>query len=68
MGAALNHEVSGVRLSPTILFLHGFMGSSADWRGAIAALGYRYFCIAVDLPGMRSTPGSHRAWRESTRE
>src|SRR5918997_271504 len=53
----LNHEVSGDPLSPTILFLHGFMGSSADWRGAIAALGYRYFCIAVDLPGHGASLG-----------
>jgi 2-succinyl-6-hydroxy-2,4-cyclohexadiene-1-carboxylate synthase len=53
----LNHEVSGHRLSPTILFLHDFMGSSADWRGAIAALGDRYFCIAVDLPGHGASLG-----------
>src|ERR687894_1108620 len=53
----LNHEVSGDPLSPTILFLHGFMGSSADWRGAIAALGDRYFCIAVDLPGHGASLG-----------
>ena len=53
----LNLEVSGDRLSPTILFLHGFMGSSADWRGAIAALGYRHFCIAVDLPGHGASLG-----------
>ncbi len=47
----LNHEVSGDLLSPTVLFLHGFMGSSADWREVIAALGDRTFRIAVDLPG-----------------
>ena len=47
----LNCEVSGDRRSPTILFLHGFMGSSADWREVMAALGDRVFCIAVDLPG-----------------
>jgi 2-succinyl-6-hydroxy-2,4-cyclohexadiene-1-carboxylate synthase len=53
----LNYQVSGDRRSPTILFLHGFMGSSADWRGPIAALGYRYFCIAVDLPGHGASLG-----------
>ena len=53
----LNYEVSGERRSPAVLFLHGFMGSSADWRGAIAALGDRYFCIAVDLPGHGASLG-----------
>jgi 2-succinyl-6-hydroxy-2,4-cyclohexadiene-1-carboxylate synthase len=57
MGAALNHEDSGDRLSPAVLFLHGFMGSSADWRGAIEALGDRYFCIAIDLPGHGASLG-----------
>jgi 2-succinyl-6-hydroxy-2,4-cyclohexadiene-1-carboxylate synthase len=47
----LNYEVSGDRLSSAVLFLHGFMGSSADWREVMAALGDRTFRIAVDLPG-----------------
>jgi 2-succinyl-6-hydroxy-2,4-cyclohexadiene-1-carboxylate synthase len=54
---SLNYEVSGDRRSPTILFLHGFMGSSADWRGVMAALGDRAFCIAVDLPGHGASLG-----------
>ena len=53
----LNHEVSGDLLSPTVLFLHGFMGSSADWREVIAALGDRTFCIAPDLPGHGASLG-----------
>jgi 2-succinyl-6-hydroxy-2,4-cyclohexadiene-1-carboxylate synthase len=51
MGADLNYEVSGDRLSTTVVLLHGFMGSSADWREVMAALGDRTFRIAVDLPG-----------------
>jgi 2-succinyl-6-hydroxy-2,4-cyclohexadiene-1-carboxylate synthase len=51
MGADLNHEISGDRRSPAVLFLHGFMGSSADWRAVVAEIGERTFCIAVDLPG-----------------
>src|SRR5215218_1623916 len=47
----LNYEVSGDCLSPAVLFLHGFMGSSADWREVMAALGDRTFRIAMDLPG-----------------
>src|SRR5215210_9302239 len=47
----LNYEVSGDRRSRAVLFLHGFMGSSADWRGVMSVIGDRAFCIAVDLPG-----------------
>jgi 2-succinyl-6-hydroxy-2,4-cyclohexadiene-1-carboxylate synthase len=53
----LHYEVSGDRGSPTVLFLHGFMGSSADWRGVMTALGDRAFCIAVDLPGHGASLG-----------
>jgi 2-succinyl-6-hydroxy-2,4-cyclohexadiene-1-carboxylate synthase len=48
---SLNYEVSGDRRSPAVLFLHGFMGSSADWGEVMAALGDRALCIAIDLPG-----------------
>jgi 2-succinyl-6-hydroxy-2,4-cyclohexadiene-1-carboxylate synthase len=57
MGADLNYEVSGVRRVPTVLFLHGFMGSSADWRGVMTALGDRTFCVAADLPGHGASLG-----------
>jgi 2-succinyl-6-hydroxy-2,4-cyclohexadiene-1-carboxylate synthase len=51
MGPDLTYEISGDRLSPTFLLLHGFMGSSADWREVMGAMGDRAHCIAVDLPG-----------------
>ncbi|GIL50277.1 hypothetical protein Vafri_6487 [Volvox africanus] len=48
------------------MFLHGFLGSSSDWRPlmrALAAAGHR--CVAIDLPGHGSTlpslPASHRS-------
>ena len=53
----LNYEVSGDRRRPAVLFLHGFMGSSADWRGVMAALGDRTFCVAADLPGHGASLG-----------
>jgi 2-succinyl-6-hydroxy-2,4-cyclohexadiene-1-carboxylate synthase len=53
----LNYEVSGDRRSPAVLLLHGFMGSSADWREAMSLIGDRAFCIAVDLPGHGSSLG-----------
>jgi len=54
---SLNYEVSGDPRSPAVLFLHGFMGSSADWREVMAALGDRAFCIAADLPGHGTSLG-----------
>ncbi|HJQ30480.1 MAG TPA: 2-succinyl-6-hydroxy-2,4-cyclohexadiene-1-carboxylate synthase [Rubrobacter sp.] len=54
---SLNFEVSGDRRSPAVLFLHGFMGSMADWRDVITALEARTFCIAVDLPGHGASLG-----------
>lgn len=53
----LNHEVSGDSRSPAILLLHGFMGSSADWREVVASMRERAFCIAVDLPGHGASLG-----------
>ncbi len=59
----LNYEVAGDRRAPAILLLHGFMGSSADWRDVMAALQDRTFCIALDLPGhgasLRLTPEAY---------
>ena len=57
MSADLDYEVSGDRLSPAVLFLHGFMGSSADRREVMRAMGDR-FCIAVDLPGHGASLGT----------
>jgi 2-succinyl-6-hydroxy-2,4-cyclohexadiene-1-carboxylate synthase len=57
MGADLNYEVSGDRRSPTVVFLHGFMGSSADWREIMAVIGDHTFRIAVDLPGHGASIG-----------
>ena len=37
--------------TPTLLFLHGFMGSSTDWGESIHQLSADFHCLAVDLPG-----------------
>jgi 2-succinyl-6-hydroxy-2,4-cyclohexadiene-1-carboxylate synthase len=57
IGANLAYRISGDRLSPAVLLLHGFMGSSADWRETMAALEDRTFCVAVDLPGHGASLG-----------
>ena len=57
MGADLNYEVSGDRRSPAVVFLHGFMGSSADWREILAVIEDHTFRISVDLPGHGASLG-----------
>ena len=64
MGADLNYEVSGDRRSPAVVFLHGFMGSSADLRGIMAVIEDHTFRIAVDLPG-HGTRNNTATWRRS---
>ncbi|MDQ3911389.1 MAG: 2-succinyl-6-hydroxy-2,4-cyclohexadiene-1-carboxylate synthase [Actinomycetota bacterium] len=55
--ADLGYAPSGDPRRPAVLFLHGFMGSSADWREVTASLETEYRCIAVDLPGHGSSLG-----------
>ena len=53
----LSRGLSGSPDDPAVLFLHGFMGSSADWNDVVAAIGDRAFCIALDLPGHGASLG-----------
>ncbi|MDQ5811214.1 MAG: 2-succinyl-6-hydroxy-2,4-cyclohexadiene-1-carboxylate synthase [Actinomycetota bacterium] len=47
----LSYTVSGDPHRPAIVFLHGFIGSGADWAHTISALDEHLYCIAPDLPG-----------------
>ncbi len=53
----LSYTVSGDPHRPAILFLHGFLGSSADWAETIPALDERFYCVAPDLPGHGASLG-----------
>ncbi|MDQ4106106.1 MAG: 2-succinyl-6-hydroxy-2,4-cyclohexadiene-1-carboxylate synthase [Actinomycetota bacterium] len=53
----LSYTNSGDRRRPAVLFLHGFMGSSADWEDVMGALEGRFYCIAADLPGHGASLG-----------
>jgi 2-succinyl-6-hydroxy-2,4-cyclohexadiene-1-carboxylate synthase len=53
----LTYTLSGDAQYPTVLFLHGFMGSSEDRRDAVAPLDGRYLCLAMDLPGHGASLG-----------
>jgi 2-succinyl-6-hydroxy-2,4-cyclohexadiene-1-carboxylate synthase len=41
----------GRRAAPEILFLHGFLGSSADWLPVAQRLRATWRCVLIDLPG-----------------
>ncbi len=53
----LRHVAAGDAGRQAVVFLHGFMGSSADWRKVVTALQGRHRCIAVDLPGHGASTG-----------
>jgi 2-succinyl-6-hydroxy-2,4-cyclohexadiene-1-carboxylate synthase len=53
----LNYTVSGDPGHPAVVFLHGFMGSGADWKDMISALDERFYCVAPDLPGHGTSLG-----------
>jgi 2-succinyl-6-hydroxy-2,4-cyclohexadiene-1-carboxylate synthase len=48
-------EQWGDHTLPSLLLLHGFMGSSADFHLAISTLAQYFHCICVDLPGHGQT-------------
>ena len=53
----MSYTVSGDPHRPAVLFLHGFMGSGADWTDAISALDKRFCCVTPDLPGHGGSVG-----------
>jgi 2-succinyl-6-hydroxy-2,4-cyclohexadiene-1-carboxylate synthase len=53
----LGYTVSGAPHRPAILFLHGFLGSGADWADTISAFDERFCCVAPDLPGHGASLG-----------
>ena len=49
--STLPTRTCGRRAAPEILFLHGFLGSSADWLPVAHRLRAAWRCVLVDLPG-----------------
>jgi len=42
--------------NPPIVFLHGFMGTGADWMDVASRFSDRFYCLMLDLPGHGETP------------
>ncbi len=51
----LHFNLSGPAGKPVIIFLHGFLGSLADWDLAVEHFQVDYQCLCVDLPGHGQT-------------
>lgn len=56
MNEPLYFEEFGQRGSPQIVFLHGLLGSSRNWRSIGKALSERYHVYALDLPEHGNSP------------
>ena len=61
---SLAFEERGLPTAPTVLLLHGFMGSRVDWTPVTEVLARTLRCIAVDLPGHGETgaPADENLW------
>ena len=60
----LHYIIEGDRHKPVILFLHGFMGSSADFQEVVDLLKDDFCCLLIDLPEHGKT-GRQGEWREN---
>ena len=47
----LYKQQQGCSNNPTLVFLHGFLGSSSDWNETIKQLKDDFHCVSIDLPG-----------------
>jgi 2-succinyl-6-hydroxy-2,4-cyclohexadiene-1-carboxylate synthase len=50
------NKKSGDNEPITLVFLHGFLGSSQDWRLVIDEIGDQYPCLSLDLLGHGDSP------------
>ncbi|MDZ4723220.1 MAG: 2-succinyl-6-hydroxy-2,4-cyclohexadiene-1-carboxylate synthase [candidate division Zixibacteria bacterium] len=51
MTVSLNYFLSGYKELPTLILLHGFLGSVHDWQKIAERLSGTHRILAVDLPG-----------------
>ncbi len=55
--SVLGYRACGREDAPSVLFLHGFLGSAEDWETHVRKLSGKYRCISVDLPGHGHSTG-----------
>ncbi len=49
------YQTYGDKKNRPLLFLHGFLGSHADWEDVINLLSDKFYCLSIDLPGHGQT-------------
>lgn len=49
------YQTYGDKKNRPLLFLHGFLGSHADWEDVINLLNDKFYCLSIDLPGHGQT-------------
>ena len=47
---------------PTLVFIHGFLGSPDDWLEVVAALDDRYVCLLLTIPERNQQGQALRDW------
>lgn len=47
----LHYRTEGRPEEPTLVFLHGFMGSGCDWDAVVSRMQTHARCVRIDLPG-----------------
>jgi 2-succinyl-6-hydroxy-2,4-cyclohexadiene-1-carboxylate synthase len=63
-----SYELWGNKNHPKLFFLHGFMGSLADFKPIIEILGDQFCYLAIDLPGHGQTKILNTGLSEDIRE
>lgn len=67
-GVKVSYSITNIEVTETIVFLHGFTGSSKTWEPIIKQLPTSIRCIAVDLLGHGKTESPQQSDRYQMRE
>ncbi|MGB5946267.1 2-succinyl-6-hydroxy-2,4-cyclohexadiene-1-carboxylate synthase [Paenisporosarcina sp.] len=67
-GVKVGYSITNIEVTETIVFLHGFTGSSKTWEPVIKHLPTSIRCIAVDLLGHGKTESPKQSERYQMRE
>jgi len=67
-GVKVGYSITNIEVTETIVFLHGFTGSSKTWEPVIKHLPTSIRCIAVDLLGHGKTESPQQSERYQMRE
>ena len=50
-GVRVAYRTAGDPANPPVIFIHGWLMHSRNWRSVMAALEATHYCISLDLPG-----------------